>query len=386
MTVSFQSRPGIIALVMLLLLSGSDSIMAQGMPPSAVRVDEVRLENVQEMRRVTGNLRAVARSRVATLEEGRVISYPITEGQFVKKGEVLAKLNSRRLELELLQIESEMHVARAVLQERDAEVELEQHDLDLLQKLDERGASNPKELADAISQLKSTEARRDQAQRQLEVINVRGDLLRTRLDDTIIRAPFDGVIISRHTEVGEWISEGGTIVELLTIGVYDAWLDIPQKFANAIIGKDVKLGVSIEAINRTFEPSVPRVIRQVDPKARSFSAVVRLEDTENVLVPGMSVTGWAPTGATGEHLTIAKDALMKNPTGYHVYVVRKGRDGGLVALPATVFITFDIGQRLAVTSRQLAPGDRIVVEGNERLFPTAPVSIATSTPQKVTSR
>ncbi|MCH7573441.1 MAG: biotin/lipoyl-binding protein, partial [Planctomycetes bacterium] len=149
MTVRYQCRPWMIPLAAAISLTAGESVLAQGMPPSPVRVDEVKIENVREMRRVTGNLRAVARSRVATIEEGRVISYPITEGQLVKKGAVLAKLDSRRLELELLQIESEKHVAQAVLRERDAEVELEQHDLDLLQKLDERGASNPKELADA---------------------------------------------------------------------------------------------------------------------------------------------------------------------------------------------------------------------------------------------
>ena len=107
-----QCRPWMILLVAMLSLMAGKSVLAQGMPPSPVRVDEARLESVQEMRRVTGNLRAVARSRVATLEEGRVISYPITEGQLVKKGAVLAKLDSRRLELALLQIESEKHVAR----------------------------------------------------------------------------------------------------------------------------------------------------------------------------------------------------------------------------------------------------------------------------------
>ncbi len=93
MTVRSHYTPGMISLVALLSLAVGDSVCAQGMPPSSVRVDEARMESVQEMRRVTGNLRAVARSRVATLEEGRVISYRITEGQLVKKCAVLANLD-----------------------------------------------------------------------------------------------------------------------------------------------------------------------------------------------------------------------------------------------------------------------------------------------------
>jgi len=348
------------------------------MPPSPVRVDEARMENVKEMRRVTGDLRAIARSRVATFEEGMVMTLPVTEGQHVEKGQVLATIDSRRLSLQLKRAEAVEQVAVATLAEREAQAELSRYDVEKLRLLEQRSSSNPKELADAEWQLTADEARRDQARQQVDVIRAETDLLRTRLEDTTIIAPFDGAVMIKHTEVGQWIGEGDPVVEIVAIGAYDAWLDVPQRFADAIIGKDVTIQVTIEAIGRVVEPQTPRVVRQVDPTARTFAAIIRVDDEADALAPGMSVIGWTPTGKVGEHLTIDKDALLKNPTGYYVFVVREGRTGGLAAMPADVEVEFDLGERLAVRSAMIRPGDRIAVEGNERLFPTAPVTITTA--------
>jgi RND family efflux transporter MFP subunit len=345
------------------------------MPPSSVRVDEARLEQVEERRRVTGDLRAIARSRVATSEGGLVLTLPVVEGQLVEKGDVLATIDARRLHLLLLRFNADLEVAKATLTQRQIDVELSQRDYDSLLSLSQRQASNPKQLADANSKLKADEARLMQVQRQLEVIDAQAELINTRLRDTTIVAPFDGVVVRKHTEIGEWMGEGDMVLDLVAVGQYDAWLDVPQKLAGAIIGQDISIQVEIESHEFKFEPAKPRVIRQVDPQARTFNIVVRLPDEMNTLAPGMSVIGWAPTGNYGDFLTIDKDALMRNPEGYFVYVVREMPEGKLSAMPANVRIDFDLGPRLAVSSATVRPGDRIVVEGNERLFPTAPVTI-----------
>ncbi|MCZ6834236.1 MAG: efflux RND transporter periplasmic adaptor subunit [Planctomycetota bacterium] len=364
------------SLVLLAVIMQGKQAIAQ-MPPSSVRIDEVRLENVEERRRVTGDLRAIARSRVATSEGGLVLTLPVVEGQLVKKGDVLATIDSRRLNLMLLRVKADEEVAKATVAQRLVDVEVSQRDYDSILSLSQRQASNPKQLADAQSKLRIEEARRDQAQRQLEVNNALAELLETRLLDTSIMAPFDGVVVRKHTEIGEWIGEGDVVLELVAIGQYDAWLDIPQRLASAIIGQDIMIQVSVESHDCEFKPTKPRVIRLVDPTARTFNIVVRLTDEDNTLAPGMAVIGWAPTGKHGEYLTIDKDGLMLNPEGYFVYIVREMPERGLVVMPASVQIEFDMGPRLAVSSGSIHVGDRIVVEGNERLYPTAPVSITT---------
>jgi len=352
---------------------GADAPSA-GPPPTPVRVAPVEERELQERRRVTGELRAIARSRVATIEPGLVTALPVEEGRVVTAGDVLATLDGRRLELELSRLAAQQKVATATLAVREAEHELEQRDFDMMSALDERRASNPKELADAESELKIAAARRDAAAQDVAVFGAEMDLVRTRIEDMTIKAPFDGIVVAKHVEVGEWLAEGSALVEIVSVGAFDAWLDVPQRFAGAVLGGSAGVQVTLDASGRSYPAALPSIVPLVDTTARSFSIFLRLEDPEAVLAPGMSVTGWVPTGSRQKYLTVPRDALLRNRIGYYVYVAR-GRPGGPVtATPAQVEVLFEDGDRVAIESRALAPGDRVVIEGNERLHPMMPIA------------
>lgn len=345
-----------------------------GRPATSVRAVRVDLEEIQERRRVTGELRAVRRSRVATREPGLVSELPVEEGTRVKAGAVLAVLDSRRLAIELLQLEAQVKVASATVAATEAQLALEESDLDALRSLSAAKATNPKELADAASQVRVASARLEGARREVEVTRALADLLGVRLEDTTIRAPIDGVVVSTSTERGEWVAEGDPIVEIVSSGQYDAWLDVPQRYAPRVIGRREPVQVMIDATEQRIEPRIPVIVPQVDPTARTFGVYVRIDDTETVLAPGMSVTGWIPTGERGSYLTVPRDALLRNQAGFFVYVGRGGPGGPQMATPVQVKIAFETETRVAVRPGALRVGDVVVVEGNERLFPMMPIA------------
>ena len=326
---------------------------------------------------MTGELRAVARSRVATIEEGLVIELPIEEGQIVKAGDRLVVLDSRRLKIGLRRLEGQVEMAKAMLAARVAELALRQHDLDALKVLYAGRASNPKEMADAESEFSVAKARKDEAERNLDVSRALADLVRTRLEDTVVTAPFDGVVVATHTEHGQWLDAGDPIAEIVSVGAYDAWLDIPQRFASSIMGGDALIQVQIAATSRMYPPALPRIVPLVDPIARTFSAYVRIEDEKGHLAPGMSVNGWVPTGQRREFLTVPQDALLQNEAGFYVYVAR-GMPGlgpeTAAAVPLAVRFLFQSDERIVVEARELNDADLVVVEGNERLFPMMPIT------------
>jgi len=346
-----------------------------GRPPTPVRAAPVVLREVQEQRQITGNLRALARSRVATIEGGLVVECPIEEGDLVKKGDLLARLDDRRLGLELQRIEAQSEVAQATLVERTAQVKRSERDFALLSELSDRNAGNPKELADAESDLQVALARQLQAERDLTVLKAQADLFRTRLDDMVITAPFDGVIVAKETEVGQWLGVGEALVEIVSVGEFDAWLDVPQSFAEAVRGPEVKVSIQIRASQLQFPPAKPRIIRQVDPIARTFYLVVRVKDTNDHLAPGMSVTGWVPTGQKAAHLLVPRDALMRNQAGFYVYAVSQNPGGPALAMPRQVNMLFEYEGFVAIRPGGLEEGDMVVTEGNERLHPMANVAI-----------
>jgi RND family efflux transporter MFP subunit len=193
-----------------------------------------------------------------------------------------------------------------------------------------------------------------------------------------IAAPFDGVVVNRHVELGEWVSEGEAAVELVSTGRVEAWLDVPQRFYGAVAGEQVSIALRVEATDQTISVTDRRVIPLVDPKARSFTVVAALDNPGGKLTPGMSVTAWLPTGQLTEQLTVSKDAVLRNEAGSYVYVARggagEGAEGSASAVAVSIQVLFPVGDRMVVTSRDMKAGDNVVVEGNERLFPSMPIT------------
>ncbi len=344
------------------------SVHAQMGGPAVVTVDAVRLESVQQHRRVTGELRAVRRSSVATREEGLVIEVPVREGVRVKAGDVLARIDSDILKLELKRAEADAAAAAGIVDEREATRSWRERELELYKQSAERGASNVKELLDAESKAAIARARKRQAERLVGVADARVEVFKKRLADMTVRAPFDGVVLARSAEVGEWVGEGDDLVQLVSVGDVEAWLDIPQRYYTAVAERKIEITISIDSIRERAGAERMRVIPQVDPRSRSFTVVVTLDDHGGRLTPGMSLSAWVPTGGRSDAFTVSNDAVLRNDVGAYVYVTR-----GDTAMPANVHVRFPIDDRVVVESAALQPGDLVVVEGNERLFPGAPV-------------
>lgn len=341
--------------------------------PAAVTVERVRREPVQEQRLFTGELRAVRRSKVATQEPGLVIALPVVEGQPVKAGDVLAQLDARRLDVALREIEADEQSVSDIIEERTATMEWRQRDLELYQSSYDRGAANPKELFDAQVQVRIAKARVLQGERQRDVTRARAELLQERLKDMTIKAPFDGVIVIKHTELGEWVGEGDAVVELVSAGRIEAWLDVPQRYYRQVAGKAVEVGISLGNEKSVMHRGPVRVIPLMDPRARSFYVVAAMDDQEGALTPGMSVKAWIPTGEVVERLTVPRDAVLRNEAGAYVYVARASGEGPANAVPVPVTELFPFNERVVIDADTLEPGAPVIVEGNERLFPMAPV-------------
>jgi RND family efflux transporter MFP subunit len=346
---------------------------ALGQQASPVRVAEVFIQQSEQHRMVTGDLRAVSRSSVGSIESGIVLELPIEAGQTVKAGDVLAVLDARRLKLELLQVEARKIVAEAVVIQRQAELDQANFDLELLEKANSERAVNIKELADARSAVKINEALLAAAQKQLDVLAAEIDLLNVRLGDTTITAPFDGSIIRKQTEVGQWLAAGDPVAEIVATGAVEAWLNIPQRYARSMSRPESKVMVEVASLKIRFDPTRPTIIRDVDLAARAFSAVITLPDQDGVLKPGMAVTAWIPTGIEGEFMFVPRDAVTRQGGQSVAYMVVPGENEQQVAVPAVFNVIFETNTHVAIDPSSLPPGTQVVVEGNERLFPGSPV-------------
>jgi len=371
-------RASTIRAAAVLLLAGT-ALAEGGPPPQPVRVEEVRSEKLQEHRRVTGTIRPVRRSLVAAREAGIVLELLVREGAAVKQGEVLARLDAERLRLDETVLQAEAAEARASIEERRAEEGKARREAATATLLAERGVSQPKERDDAVSDVSAAAARTLAAEKKVEVLDARSGLLRRRIADAEIRAPFPGTVTGLRAEVGSWVATGGPLLELTSTADLEARLDVPQGSLAPLRAHSGTVRLVLDASGRELDLDGARIVGEVDPVSRTFAALVPIPAAADV-APGMSVTATVPTGAEAEHLTVSRDALLRSATGPYLFVAVGGGEGKpATAAMVAVEILFSVGDRAAVKGRDLAAGAKAVVEGNERLFPGAPI-LPTTTP------
>jgi len=360
-------------------LSATAPGYGQGRPSATpVRAAEVVQRDLEERQRVTGEVRAAARVQVASREEGVVRETRIEAGDRVQAGAVLATIDDARVRLDAAQLDARLMVANAALSVRQAELGQMESDLAAIENLAARNAINLKELTDARSAVAIAAARLEEARADRTVVEAQRAVMQRRLEDMVIRSPFDGIVLQRKADVGGWIGVGDAVAEVVSDGLFDVLLDLPQSLAAKLSGASTgnrRVTLEVPAAGLHLSDQAAAVIPSVDPVSRTFRIRVRVEDPDRMLADGMSATGWVPAGQRGSWLVVPRDALLENPAGFFVYVVRSMGEGPPQAVPVQVRVRFSIEGGVAVESSDLHAGEQVVVEGNERLFPMMPVLV-----------
>lgn len=390
------------------------------MPPSAVRLGDIRLEQVVEQREVIGRLQAIRRVTVGSEVDGRVEQVLVEEGDVVlahadssESAEIIARLDDTTLQLQK-QTQLKM-IAQAAAQVEVARANLDQakSDLKQVEELFERNSAKPKEVEDARTLVKAQQATLEATLASLSGQQRTLDELEDKIARTIVRAPFDGVITQKFAERGQFAMPGTAMVEMVSVGEIEAILDVPEELINNMqIGAEVDL--EIDALGTHTTGRVMAIIPEGGNLARTFPVKVRMSDEVEItnqagdkvtrrLLPGMSVTAVLPASRKMEALTVPRDAVLYTAMGpiIWLYVPQQQAEGqgadqagqqssagagaGAGAGPGAngaggppmgtarreqVRVMFGIGDRYAVEQiykQELLDGGKVVIEGGEMI-------------------
>jgi len=348
-----------------------------GSPPAIVRVDEARVEELQRRWGVVGRLEETRRSIVASEQEGRVIELAVDEGDVVEGNKtVLVRIDEYWKQRDLETAEARRLEAEAQVDEARANVEQARRDYQLLKQLWESGSAKRKEMDDAKTALDAQQARLARAEALVQRFDSQVRRVREQIKRLTVVAPFDGVVVEKHAEVGQWLTEGEAIVEIVSRGHVDARIHVPESIVNDVtIGQELE--VQIAAIGDEVGGKVIAVVPIGAEAARTYPVKVRLPDKEGRLKPGMSVTVRLPTGKMAPVTTVPRAAVLLGRGGGKVWMVMDNK-----AFPVEVDVLFGHDDRYAVrtkpshTGPPLREGASVIIEGAERLmFPGQPVTL-----------
>ena len=328
---------------------------AQAPPPALVVVSEVKEQTLQKPVTLVGAVEPLKRSTIASEIAGLVEDFPVEEGDVVKKGDVLAKLRTKSLEIAIRE-------AKAEKAEAEARYRLAKKNLERYQELYKKGVASLQQLQDAETEKDAMLARVSQLEAQIDSHTY--DLARSN-----IVAPFDGNVTAERTEVGQWIEVGGPVVELIDINRAEIDVDVPERYISQIRLSDPAT-INFDALpNLSIEGKIASIVPQADKESRTFPIKVVVDNNDGVIKSGMVARVSFLIGEPSIVKLVPKDAIVEQNRSNFVYVVN---DGAAVPVEVNTGIAF---KDLIQITGPVEMGQLVVTRGNERLKPNQPVKI-----------
>ena len=387
---------------------------AKGLVPN-VKVAIVRLAEIAMQVPVVGTVTPSETSDVAAGAAGLVVEYPVDEGEFIHRGEILAQLETTGLEIEIAKAMALMHQqeqmyrellkgyrpeeivsakARMLAAASEFEVAMARH------KRLERGqrravsAVTAEQFEEARFELERTRQAHvaSKAEFEMKSAGYRAEQIAAakaalqaqlqevrRLEDQLkkhsVPAPFDGFVVAEHTEIGEWVDLGGVVATLVRLDEVEVRVNVNESQVDQIrVGQTVDVYVDAlggRAIAGRVQFIVPK--SEWQQGSRSFPVVVRMKNEISDGVPllkeGM-VARITFRGPPRQGLLAHKDAIVRSAGLSTVFVVEG--DGTVRAV--NVVEGLSEGEFIEVEG-DLKTGDLLVTEGVERLRPYDQVTV-----------
>jgi len=341
-------------------LAGSSTATAQG-GPAAVGTDLVVETEMSETVAVFGEVVSGRQSRVAARVAGVAAEVPVRVGDKVAAGDVLARLDPQLFEIGLAEAQAAVDVAEAGIATVEARLDRARKAFRRAESLRENAAIAEAQLEDRISDLAEANGAAAEARARVEAARTALRRARYDLENATVRAPFDAVVLSVATEHGQFINPGSEVATLLDTSAMEIEANVPARFIDAL-----RPDQTVEA-RTDAGGALTLALRAVLPTEFSSTRTrpVRFEVLEagQAVAVGQSVTLDVPVSAPRTIAAVPKDALIQSPSGWSVFVAADGK-----AVPRPVEIGQALGNRFEVLSG-LAPGETVVVRGNERLRP-----------------
>ncbi|MBV1777258.1 efflux RND transporter periplasmic adaptor subunit [Burkholderiaceae bacterium DAT-1] len=293
-----------------------------------------------------GTLSAVRGVEISSEVAGQVRQVRFKSGEDVKAGELLVELNADSDLAQLKALEAAAELSATTLKRDQAQLAVQ-------------GISQAQVDADTAD----LKAKTAQVEQQKALIAKKS-----------IRAPFSGRVGITAVNPGQYLNPGDKIVTLQTIDPVYVDFYLPQrKVANLSVGQKITARADAFA-GVEFTGKVTAINPKVDPATRNVQIQATISNPKRQLLPGMFVNAAVDVGSVQRYLTLPQTAVVYNPYGSTVFVVKKSDKGGLEVQQSFVTTGETRGDQVAITSG-LKEGEQVVTTGQIKLKNGTPVVI-----------
>ena len=333
-----------------------------GKPPVAVEASEARASDILDGIEVVGSLSPKFGADVRSEYTGIVTEVYVTEWVKVKKGDPLAKLDTREIDVTVQKNRATLEVAKANLLQAQVADHRANREYERGLKLKEEGLITQQSLDDANTEKEAAKARIEAAKANLKVAEEDVRQAQTRFSKAMIRSPMDGMVSLRNVNVGDFVGElgGKAMFRVVDNRILDLTVTVPSgEMAAVRVGQPLTFSTDVLP-NKIFTGKVMFINPAVNEVDRSVKVVAEVDNTSEELKGGLFVKGRILAGKRTGVMKIPRMALLTwDVAGKKAEVFVVNED---VARRQTVRTGNISGDQVEVTSG-LAPGQLVISRG-----------------------
>jgi RND family efflux transporter MFP subunit len=291
-----------------------------------------------------GTLEATQEVTIRSEIEGSIIEILFKEGRGVKKGELLLKIDSTKIQAKIRSLKASIDQLKVRLANR-------QRTLDRNRPLVEK---------ELISRLNFDNLQTEIKEIESEIAQIRANLAleEERLSDTFIRAPFDGVTGTRNISVGDYLRVGEPVVTVVDLNPLEITFNIPERYSpNISVGQEVFLTV-VSFPKIVFKGTIFFISPRVDVNTRNFQVKARVDNSKHLLKPGMFARVELMTEVHENALTVPWESIIHTESEIYIYIVE-----GNTAKKVPIHLGKTTNEWAEVIDTNIPPGKKVILEG-----------------------
>ncbi len=256
-------------------------------PPVAVEVDSVRYGPIQETETFTGTVTPIYQYILAPKVSGRVVQIKKRIGDWVKKGEVVARIDDSEYQQAVREAEANLKIAQASLREANSQFALAKQDLERVQSLQEKGIASPAELDAAQTNFTAQKSRLELANAQVEQREAALKSANIRLGYTVLTITEPGFIGERYVDEGSLLAPNAPVVSVIGIDTVIVQTTVIERIYGRIqVGQSAD--VRVDAFpDKHFFGKVARIAPMLQEASRVAKMEVEVANDSLALKPGM---------------------------------------------------------------------------------------------------
>jgi RND family efflux transporter MFP subunit len=321
----------------------------------------------------TGYVVPQIKAEIASKATGRLESLKVEEGSHVTKGQIIARLEKQDVIASLEQAAANAFVARAGVKQAEAELKEASLSLDRAKNLIKKKFITQEVYDAMVARYDKAAAAVNSAEANIAFADAAYKGAKVAFEYTVIRAPFDGVILAKHADVGDIVApfssaaqSKGAVVTLADMNTLEVEADVSESnFSKVQIGQPCE--VQLDGIPDTrFRCEVNRIVPTVDKSKATVLVNVRFLDRNDRILPNMSArVAFLSQVVTPEQ---QRPATVVQPSAI---VTRNDKQVAFLVHDNTVSeVPVEAGERIGdtvVIKQGLNPGDRVVLRPPEKL-------------------